>query len=100
MELVTCSNCYHTFPINPNKHRNRKERYCPRCKTPLEKRGWFDKKWKPNKEWLRKREEEQKVREQVRKAKEPTIRPLPPMSMLLASIIARRELEKEERRAS
>jgi len=41
-QIVKCRGCGHRFPINREKHRNRRERYCPRCKYPYKIPGRFD----------------------------------------------------------
>jgi len=48
--LIKCPNpdCGHHFPVNPTKHKNRRERFCPHCRTPIIVRsrlGKFNPKW-------------------------------------------------------
>jgi len=46
---IKCPKCGKEFIINPNKHRNRKERYCPRCRMAFQ----FNVGFSPNLNWLR-----------------------------------------------
>lgn len=50
--LVTCPGCGRMVPINPNKHRNRKKRYCPRCRTVIPTSSGI---WRPNLDWIRRK---------------------------------------------
>lgn len=48
-DLVRCPNG-HRFPVNLKKHLNRREKYCPRCKAPVNVRPkfWF----LPSPDWI------------------------------------------------
>ena len=52
--LVKCPNG-HRFPINPKKHLDRRERFCPRCKAEVKVRGRLGD-FMPNPDWLAKKE--------------------------------------------
>lgn len=101
IELVKCSNCNHTFPVNPLKHRHRKERFCPRCKTSHEKKGWLEKKWKPSETWRKQKQLEREGRDLMKQHSPKTMKPtpflgVPLISPLMVELIAKRKLELEK----
>jgi len=51
--IVTCPNG-HRFPVNLKKHLDRTERFCPRCKQPVQVRSKVS--FTPNPDWIAKRE--------------------------------------------
>ena len=50
VNLIKCKNCKKSFPVNTWKHPDRKEVFCPFCRTGHTNR-FFDKTWKPNEDW-------------------------------------------------
>jgi len=70
--VVRCPSCGFRFPVNPQKHVDRKEKYCPRCHTPVQVRSRLS--FKPNQSWTEMRNEKrlQALRKQAQKqAKSP-----------------------------
>ena len=61
-EIIHCL-CGHNFPVNPNKHKNRNYRLCPKCLMKHEKK-FLGHEWQPNKDYWSNR---QKAKEESRK---------------------------------
>ena len=104
MVVVSCSNG-HRFPVNLEKHRNRADVFCPRCreKVVVRKKFFFS----PNPDWEKEKERrewdrfEMKERARTPPSKAPIVHPhiirARAMAGLLAfsRLIKRREEEKK-----
>jgi len=79
-KLLKCSNpeCRKRFPVNLEKHTNRKERTCPFCRTTIQIRRSL-RNWKPNPQWSEQKED---ARDRKRTEKEMKRRPKKPPSFL------------------
>lgn len=97
--LVKCPNaeCRHRFPVNLDKHLNRRERYCPRCKTPINVRPkfWFS----PNPDWSEQKQREagnrRFMKQRARREQPQPAFALPFINEFLASLMIKRRMEKE-----
>lgn len=58
----------HRFPVNPKKHLNRRERYCPKCRTEVVIRKRFS--LLPNPDWTAMKEGYRNAAEKKRVEKE------------------------------
>ena len=98
--LVKCPNG-HRFPVNPKKHLNRREKYCPRCKAPVNVRPkfWF----LPNPSWLEQREIQASERQHIRRmarapTKQPTIVMPSAADLLMLSLALKTQIEEEKKK--
>jgi len=105
--LIKCPNpeCGHRFPINLKRHTNRRERFCPRCRTQIIIRRRFS--FKPNPKWLEEKQEQAETRARIKEmAKPPSqrsqmpkidISQIPFINMLLESLRMKKALEEKQK---
>jgi hypothetical protein len=99
--LVKCPNpnCRFRFPVNPEKHQNRRERFCPHCKTPIKVKGRLGK-FLPNPNWQKQKEEQADTRRmmkemRIREGERPPAIPISSLDILRASILLKQQIEEE-----
>jgi len=102
--ILPCPNCGFRFPVNPKKHLYRRERYCPRCKTPTNIRP---SRWSflPSPNWFHQRAEQTYQRTMIkemrrREPKQPSIvipAQIPETLLGLSMLIRKREMELKEK---
>lgn len=98
--IVKCVNG-HRFPVNLKKHRNRRERFCPRCHVVVQVRKRLG--WLPNLDWRKKKMEaeyDRRLRREMQKSKKRGYLVLPsiPTGMFQANPTFSKRVEAQKKK--
>lgn len=102
MTLLKCPTCHYHFPVNLKKHINRRERYCPQCRTPITVRSKIS--FGTNPKWLEQKQREAEIRERMKEKKRPSgtshriSMQMPFVNIFLESLRMKKQLEKEAKK--